>query len=116
MAVQIELGPLGVTQFAGAHEYQRRELQGASRDDVAGVAVDGPQQLTDPHRLGDRREMFGDDRRKRAPQVRGRIALGAFGLHGIAKHLRAALAGTVRGFVSAAALDTLEYLEYVAGA
>ncbi len=65
MAVQIELGSLGVAQLTGAHEQQRREHD---------------------------------------PQVRGRIALGGFGLHRVAKHLGAALSGAVRGLVRAAAL------------
>jgi hypothetical protein len=34
MAVQVELGPLGMAQLPGAHEHQPRELQGISRDDV----------------------------------------------------------------------------------
>ena len=41
--------------------------------------------------------VFLDHRRQRSFEVHGGIAFGACGLHGIAKHLRAALASAMSG-------------------
>jgi len=50
---QVELGPLGLSRFAWAHEQQRRKLQGAPRDERALLAVDCAQQATHGIRFDD---------------------------------------------------------------
>jgi len=106
-AIKIKLGPLRMTQLAGADEQQRSQLQCIGRDHVAGIAVNGAQQLADPCRFRDGRVVFLDHRRQRSFEVHRWISLGARGLHGIAKHLSAALAGAMCGFVNPAAFDAL---------
>jgi hypothetical protein len=54
VAVQINLGPLRMTQFTGTHEKQRRELQGVGGDEVPGIPVNGSEQLAYARGFGDR--------------------------------------------------------------
>ena len=116
VAVEIKLRPLRMTQFTGTHEQQRCELQCIGSDHVPGIAVDGSQQLSYASRLRDRRMVLGYHRRQCSFEINGWITLGASRLHGIAKHLRAALAGAMRGFVNTPAFDAFEHLEHIHGA
>jgi hypothetical protein len=109
--VEIELDPFGLAQFTGAHEHERRKLQGRTRDRHALVALDRSQQLPDPLRIGDRGHVLHEHGLECAAQVRSRIAFGPTGRYRVSEHLTACLQSAMRRFDRPARFDASHGLE-----
>ena len=103
--VQINFGPFGLAQLAGAHEHQRGEAQGIAGGVKPGVIVNGAQQGGDFSGFGNRGQMGFLRRRQCALQVARGVAFGPASGHGIAEHLPGVLHGTMRRFQGAARFD-----------
>ncbi len=116
LAFQVKLSPLRITEFARTYEHQRCQLQGKAGDGVAGIAVDGAEQLADASGFSDGSVVFGYDWGEGAQKVRGYVMRGALGLHSVAEYLGTTLASAMRSFVKTSVFDAFEYLEYVSRA
>ena len=111
-AIEIELTPFRMTEFAWAQEDVGGKLQGRPRDWMPTIAINSPEQRANADRIDNRCPMSHLRGGQRTAEVGGRVSVGPTGSNGIPKDGSESAPETTRCFVPSAGFNASQNGKY----